>query len=206
MFIKNISHLYKRKRFNNGYALVVGGYPRSGTTLLSEIIGRLTHYHFDRNNIFPNSGLFTWHTHWSPERLCGDKSIFIIRDPLEVAESLYYYSRYYGLQVQVPDLLTSSKLCRLGWISYYKSIIRNNGRLITYQDLISNDSKAIKNISEFCHVSDDHVGCALDIVQYNYYHNKIFIDHELNDAKSRMELPSGFIDVFSNEIEFYNDL
>ena len=149
MFIKNISHLYKRKRFNNGYALVVGGYPRSGTTLLSEIIGRLTHYHFDRNNIFPNSGLFTWHTHWSPERLCGDKSIFIIRDPLEVAESLYYYSRYYGLQVQVPDLLTSSKLCRLGWISYYKSIIRNNGRLITYQDLISNDSKAIKNISEF---------------------------------------------------------
>lgn len=151
MFIKKLSHIHKVKKHREGSCFAVLGYPRSGTTMLSEIVSMVSDYYFDRDNIFPSSSRVVLHTHWDPERFLQERSICIIRNPKDVALSVFEYAQVRGLAIEPEEALSSTKICKLTWLQHTQKARAANHHLIAYDALVTCQTPALERMS-------DHLG------------------------------------------------
>ncbi len=169
--------LYKKEFGERDDDIYIATYPKSGTTLMQMILYQLTtdgnsdfHHIYDvspwiRNasarrekpKVFPSPRLIKTHDFYKefPKGTKG-RFIFVYRDGMDVAVSLYHQNKNYNN----PDLQLDEFLKKFlswkkrSWFYYTKDWLENKKRFpvlfLTYEDLIHHKEEQIRKIIDFC--------------------------------------------------------
>lgn len=164
MFIKKLSHLHKTHQNRTGQSFAVLGYPRSGTTMLSEIVAMVTDYYFDRDNIFPSSSKVVLHTHWSPAKFTPAHSVYIMRNPVDVCLSVVEYSKVRGFPLPASAALSAPKICRIPWLDHVQKARSAGHHIVNYDKLTADDAHEITGLAAHLNVPPDWVQRASDLL------------------------------------------
>lgn len=164
MFIKTLSHLHKKQKHKNKTCFVVSGYPRSGTTMLSSLVGFLSEFYFDRDNIFPSTGKTILHTHWDPARFENENYLYIYRNPLDVHISALNYFDGNGWAAPTNEqYLKSKKLCRHSWTDHVTAAASSNKAMVNYDGLIDRRPEALDLVASTLCVTRELVNDCLTV-------------------------------------------
>lgn len=164
MSIKKLSHLHKARRNKTGRSFAVIGYPRSGTSMLSEIVAMVTDYYFDRDNLFPSSSKVVLHTHWNPANFAAAHSVYIMRNPLDVGISVVEFSKVLGFPVSTNAALCDPKICRMPWLEHVQSARGVGHHIVNYDMLTAGETDEITRLAEHLNVPADWVQRASDLL------------------------------------------
>ena len=207
---KKCNHGLRLIAHRKGGAFVVCGFPRSGTTLLSEIVSLTSEYCFDRNNSFPTTTPVVWHTHWRPSLFDPKLSLCIIRNPIDVASSFENYSTHYKLNVKPVEVLRRASSLAPGWLGYYQAALECGISVVRYENLVNRSCSTINVIASKLAISEELVRSAIDHSAMKHRYSTHHIDKALDQHKhssevSRLSLEEKF-EVFREEVEFYEAL
>mgnify|MGYP001310485555 CR=1 FL=1 len=179
-YIKFANHLCRLRSGNTFFTL---GYPRSGTTMLSELISMLTFYNFDRNNVFYNSAPRILHTHWLRE-VDHQRSIYIIRNPREVALSVRRFADVRGLSVNIGEDLQSKTICSASWINHVDYFRLRGYLLVDYTCLLNDDAYTVGLIASHLNVPESFVLECLRVMRSRHSYVVDRVDENLYRLKS----------------------
>ena len=209
MFIKKLNHLHRTLKVRQNSAFAVLGYPRSGTTMMSEIIGMVSDYYFDRDNVFPSSSKVVLHTHWNPEWYPPGSSVYIMRNPIDVHLSLVDYADGNGWSRPKYDALKSKKYCGRSWYSHcYKAKLAGH-LIINYDKFVSGDFNEFEKLAKHLGVPSAWIISAqhfLNDINSHQPHetDKVFRENKRNrDQTKIMYLRQVLKTTLAAEIEFY---
>lgn len=155
-------------------------FPKSGTTLMQMLLYQLTtdgkvdfkHIYevspWIRNDSFkkrkprldlPSPRLIKSHDPYeSYDKATKGRFIFIIRDGMDVAVSMYHQRKNYGVpnlefDKFFKDFMTSPKL---NWFTFNRRWLENKNKLpilyMTYEELITNFDESLKKVADFCNI------------------------------------------------------
>lgn len=205
--IKRASHVFRLLQHQKGKAFVVCGYPRSGTTFLSEVVSYSSKYYFDRNNKFPQSIPSVWHTHWSPNFFSNNQSVSIIRNPIDVAISLENYCYHYNIRIKPQDLLEKVPSSPTSWINYYKKCLNRGISIISYEKIINGNDLAVKHLADLINSKSEIIDKSIELINLKHKTNMHKTDLDLSRLKNNMDIPRLSNEekrrYFEAEIEFY---
>jgi|GEM_PF-2698978 len=209
MFIKKFSHLHKLSKHRRGSCFAVLGYPRSGTTMLSEVVAMVTDYYFDRDNIFPSSSRVVLHSHWDPARFLPERAVYIVRDPVDVALSVLDYGTVRGLDVASVDALRAPAICKLTWRKHVEAAHRAGHHIAPYGGLASARDEAVEGLAEHLRVPAPWVSDALALLHAKHANQPHLSDtafkarKEAHDPAALAERRAALATQFADEIALY---
>lgn len=164
MSIKKLSHLHKAWKHRRGSCYAVLGYPRSGTTMLSEVVAMVTDYYFDRDNIFPSSSKVVLHTHWNPERFLPERAVCIVRRPLDVALSVLDYAELRGFPIGAPEALSARRICRIRWLDHVRAAQRAGHHIVDYDRFVQGDPGETERLAAHLDVPPGWIAKAMELL------------------------------------------
>ncbi len=164
MFMKKFSHLLKTRKARNGTAFAVLGYPRSGTTMMSEIVGMVTDYYFDRDNIFPSSSKVVLHTHWNPVLYAPENSLYIIRNPVDVHLSLVEYANAQDWSAPGESALKSRKFSKMSWLEHCSRAREAGHHVVDYDRIVRGDPDETERLAAHLSLPADWITQAMALL------------------------------------------
>lgn len=185
MPMKKLSHVHKTLKQRQGSAFAVLGYPRSGTTMLSEVVGMVTDYYFDRDNAFPSSSRVVLHTHWNPAWYVPARAVCILRDPIDVHLSLRDYAGAQGWTPPADDALRSRRFAPLGWADHARRAQAAGHLVIDYGALVAGDAGQAARLGEHLGVPADWIDRAMALLSAKHAAQPHASDDAFRAAKTR---------------------
>lgn len=164
MFMKKFSHLHKTWKNRRGTAFAVLGYPRSGTTMLSEIVGMVTDYYFDRDNIYPSSSKVVLHTHWNPAWYEPERSVYIVRNPIDVYLSLVEYAAAQNWVVPGGNAVKSPKFSKFSWLEHCSRARATGHLMVDYDHFVRGERDEIERLATHLSVPADWIMQAMALL------------------------------------------
>lgn len=164
MRIKSFSHYTKLLAQRRGRAFAVLGYPRSGTTMLSELVGMVTSYYFDRNNTLPVTGLVVLHSHWAPARFRPSHAVYIVRDPVAVARSVINFHAAGGWGEVTGNPLAVPLISRIPWADHVTAAIERGIHIVDYDRLMAREPATLDRLAERLGARSAWLASSLDIL------------------------------------------
>jgi hypothetical protein len=167
--------------------IYIASYPKSGNTLTQMILYQLTtDGNIDFNHIYdvspwtrndayknkkprnlPSPRLIKTHDHYLDfDKATKGRFIYIYRDGMDVAVSLFHQKKNYGkpnleFDKFLPDIFMNGKL---SWFSFNHYWLQNKNKLpilyITYNDLTNHLDMAIRRIIKFCNLDESKIDFA----------------------------------------------
>lgn len=160
--------------------IYIATFPKSGTTLMQMLLYQLTtdgkvdfKHIYDvspwiRNESFkkrkpridlPSPRLIKTHDPYEYyDKATKGKFIYIIRNGMDVAVSMYHQRKNYGMPNLEFDKFFKSFIDseRMNWFTFNRKWLENKNKLpilyITYEELISNFDESIKKVADFCNI------------------------------------------------------
>ena len=148
MLIKKFSHFHKTWKNRHGTAFSVLGYPRSGTTMMSEIVAMVTDYYFDRDNVYPSSSKVVLHTHWNPAWYAPERSVYMIRNPLDVCLSMLEYAAVQSWMLPEDLALKSRKISKLPWLEHCGRAKTVGHLIVDYDRFVAHDANETERLAK----------------------------------------------------------
>lgn len=155
--------------------------------MLSEIVSMVTDYYFDRDNIFPSSSRVVLHSHWDPRTFPKEQAVYIMRDPLEVAMSVYDYARGNGWEIADKDLLRTRKIASLSWHDHLAAAQALGHHIVDYGRLVGLDGPTLDRLGAHLGVPADWIAQAMKLLSAKHFQSPHASDtpfKTLKDARS----------------------
>jgi len=195
---------------NAGEVFAVGGYPRSGTSMLSQLTSYLTDYYFDRNNVFPTSAGSILHTHWDPMILKKDKTLYIVRDPIGCYTSCYSYYIGRGWGQPSGNLLREKKLCKISWMDHIKRAKEAGLHMVDYNRLLNLDPKTLEALAGHVGAKPEWVKASLELMADKHESKPHKTDVKFRQVKESLQGEGSTLSaekltgLLSDELAFYD--
>lgn len=211
MRLKILSHRKKLKMHTAGEVFAVGGYPRSGTSMLSQLTSYLTDYYFDRNNVFPTSAGSILHTHWDPAILRKDKTLYIVRDPIGCYTSCYSYYIGRGWGQPSGNLLRERKLCKINWIEHVERANESGLHMVDYNKLLDLDPYTLERLANHVEAKPEWVKTVLELMADKHASKPHRTDVKFRQIKESLQSNGGPLSednltkLLAEELDFYRN-
>ncbi|MBL3566599.1 sulfotransferase domain-containing protein [Rhodovulum sulfidophilum] len=212
MLLKKLNHFHRTWKVRRGKSFAVLGYPRSGTTMLSEIVASVTDYYFDRDNVFPSSSKVVLHTHWKPSWFPRNSSVYIVRDPIDVSLSVIEYAAVHGWHLAEGGALNARKISKLPWRDHVSDARKASHHIVIYERLVAGDEGETTRLAEHIGVPADWISMAMALLGAKHANQPHESDVTFRQKKAERrsagteELKAQLMIDFAAEVAAYQDL